>query len=190
MSPLHYLSSHSDFGFEFAEIFIFEKRLPAITDTGSRRLRVSVIRGVAKSPDHWYAELPTPRITNTESQLLNFFKENSLYWWYGELLKVLKIDTRLFFSLTPISPICGVFDSPTKWYAESPTLNIVESESRQLHISPLWRVADSMYNRYGESPTLHITDTESRRLCVSLSWGVKDSADRWYRSRYSKKKII
>jgi hypothetical protein len=28
MSPLHYLSSHSDFGFEFAEIFIIEKRLP------------------------------------------------------------------------------------------------------------------------------------------------------------------
>ncbi len=27
-SPLHYLSSRSDFGFEFAEIFILEKRLP------------------------------------------------------------------------------------------------------------------------------------------------------------------
>ncbi len=38
MSPLHYLSGRSDFGFEFAEIFVFEKRLPAITDTGSRRL--------------------------------------------------------------------------------------------------------------------------------------------------------
>ncbi len=28
MSPLHYLSSRSDFGFEFAKIFIFEKRIP------------------------------------------------------------------------------------------------------------------------------------------------------------------
>jgi hypothetical protein len=28
MSPLHYLSSRSDFGFEFAEIFILEKLLP------------------------------------------------------------------------------------------------------------------------------------------------------------------
>ncbi len=28
MSPLHYLSSRSDFGFEFAEIFVIEKRLP------------------------------------------------------------------------------------------------------------------------------------------------------------------
>jgi hypothetical protein len=50
MSPLHYLSGRSDFGFEIAEIFKFEKQLPAITDTGSRQLYVSVIRGVADSP--------------------------------------------------------------------------------------------------------------------------------------------
>ncbi len=35
--PLHYISSLSDFGFELAEIFAFEKRLP-----------VSVSRGVDK----------------------------------------------------------------------------------------------------------------------------------------------
>jgi hypothetical protein len=45
MSPLHYLSGPSNFGFEFAEIFIFKKRLPAINDTGCRRLSVSVIWG-------------------------------------------------------------------------------------------------------------------------------------------------
>jgi hypothetical protein len=28
IDPLHYLLSHSDFGIEFAEIFIIEKRLP------------------------------------------------------------------------------------------------------------------------------------------------------------------
>ncbi len=28
MDPLHYLSSRSAFGFEFAEIFVIEKRLP------------------------------------------------------------------------------------------------------------------------------------------------------------------
>jgi hypothetical protein len=50
MSPLHYLSGRSDFSFEFAEIFVFEKRLPAITDTESRRLSVWVIQGVADSP--------------------------------------------------------------------------------------------------------------------------------------------
>ncbi len=45
-------SSCSDFGFEFAEIFILEKLLPAITNTGSHRFRVSVIRGGANSPHH------------------------------------------------------------------------------------------------------------------------------------------
>jgi hypothetical protein len=67
--PLHYLSGRSDFGFEFVEIFVFKKRLPAITDMGSRRivelasrrLPASLIRGV-----------PTSRITDTESRLLNF----------------------------------------------------------------------------------------------------------------------
>jgi hypothetical protein len=33
IDPLHYLSSHSAFGFEFAEIFVNEKRLP---DSASR----------------------------------------------------------------------------------------------------------------------------------------------------------
>jgi hypothetical protein len=37
LGPLHYISSHSNFGFEFAEISVFEKRLP-----------VSVSRGVDK----------------------------------------------------------------------------------------------------------------------------------------------
>ncbi len=37
LGPLHYISSRSDFSFEFAEIFVLEKRLP-----------VSVRRGVDK----------------------------------------------------------------------------------------------------------------------------------------------
>ncbi len=37
LGPLHNISSHSNFGFEFPEIFVFEKRLP-----------VSVSRGVDK----------------------------------------------------------------------------------------------------------------------------------------------
>jgi hypothetical protein len=37
IDPLHYLSSRSDFGFEFAEIFVIEKRLP---DSPSRLLNV------------------------------------------------------------------------------------------------------------------------------------------------------
>ena len=56
MSPLHYLSGRSDFGFEFAELVVLENRLPAITDTGSRRLPASLIRGVGDSQHHRYGE--------------------------------------------------------------------------------------------------------------------------------------
>jgi hypothetical protein len=35
-----FLMSPTDFVFEFAEIFVLENRLPAITDTGSHRLWV------------------------------------------------------------------------------------------------------------------------------------------------------
>ncbi len=39
IDPLHYLLSRSDFGFELAEIFVIEKRLP---DSASRRLPDSI----------------------------------------------------------------------------------------------------------------------------------------------------
>ncbi len=116
---LHYISSRSDFGFEFLEIFIFEKRLPdstiresatlRINDTRSQRLSNSTIRGVDDSPHHWYTESTTPRITDTESRLLNFLKENSLYRWYGE-----SGSRRLCVLL-----ILRVADSPYCWVRES-----------------------------------------------------------------------
>ncbi len=77
IGPLYYISSRSDFGFEFSEIFVFEKRLPDSTiwgvgdspyqqyaelatlrlnDTGSHRLSASLIRGVDDSPHHRYGE--------------------------------------------------------------------------------------------------------------------------------------
>jgi hypothetical protein len=56
-----------------------------------------------------------------------------------------------------------------RWYGESPTLCIVDTESRRLPVSGV-----------GESQTPHLVDTESRRLPVSLSQGVNDSAYRWY----------
>ncbi len=49
--PLNYISSRSDFGFEFSEIFVFEKRLPD-----------STIRGVGDSPYQRYAESATLRL--------------------------------------------------------------------------------------------------------------------------------
>jgi hypothetical protein len=47
IDPLHYLSSRSDFSFEFAEIFIIEKRL---ADSASRGVRVSAIQCLK---GHW-----------------------------------------------------------------------------------------------------------------------------------------
>ncbi len=70
IGPLHYISSRSDFCFEFAEIFIFENRLPAITDTGSRRLSVSVIRVIADSSYRWVGESTTPHIGESGSRYL------------------------------------------------------------------------------------------------------------------------
>jgi hypothetical protein len=49
IGPLHYISSRSDFGFEFAEIFVIKKRLP---DSASRGVADydSAGRGIADSP--------------------------------------------------------------------------------------------------------------------------------------------
>ncbi len=139
IGPLNYISSRSDFGFEFSEIFVFEKRLPdsrirgvrdspyqryaelatlRLNDTGSRRLSASLIRRVDDSPHHWYAESTTPCITDMESWLLNFLKENLLYPWYGDRVSVMR----------------RVVDSPYRWVGESPT-RIVDTESRRLPVS-------------------------------------------------------
>ncbi len=45
IGPIHYILSRSDFGFEFSEIFVFEKRIPD-----------STIRGVGDSPTQRYGE--------------------------------------------------------------------------------------------------------------------------------------
>jgi hypothetical protein len=68
IDPLHYLSSRSAFGFEFAEIFIIEKRL---TESGSRRLSDLASREVADSPTHRVGESTTHRLAESVSRLLN-----------------------------------------------------------------------------------------------------------------------
>ncbi len=100
---------------------------------------LSLIRGVTDSPHHWYAETATPRITDTESWLLNFLEENSLYRWYGESSTPRASDTvsrRLLVSLSQ-----GFDNSAYHWYGESPTPHFVESESRRLHVSVIRGVA-------------------------------------------------
>ncbi len=51
IGPLHYISSRSDFGFEFMEIFLIEKRLP-----------YSACRGVGDSLTQRVGESSTPRL--------------------------------------------------------------------------------------------------------------------------------
>jgi hypothetical protein len=132
MSPLHYLSGRSDFGFEFAEIFVYVKRLPA------------------DSPYRWVGELTTPRITDTRSRRLPaspirrvgywiILKENSLYRWYGESSTPRTSDTvsrRL-----PVSLSRRVADSAYQRYGESSTPRILESGSRWLRVSVIRGVA-------------------------------------------------
>ncbi len=187
MGPLQYHSSRSDFGFEFTEIFVFEKWLPAINDTGSCQLRVSVIRGVADSPYQWYTELLTHRIVDTGSQLLNFLKENSPYRWYGESSTTRISDTvsrRL-----PVSLSWGVNDSAYHWYGELTTPRIVESGSRH---SPYWWVGESLsdknfYNRkWMRSSRLWIRSNRmwmrSSRLWIRSSRMWMRSSRVWMRS--------
>jgi hypothetical protein len=120
MGTLQYNSSRSDFDFEFVEIFVFEKRLPAINNTGSRRLGISVIRGVADSPYQWYAESLTPRIVDTGSRLLNFLKERE-----STPRISVTVSRRLPVSLSRV-----IDDSVYHWYGELTTPRIVESRSR------------------------------------------------------------
>jgi hypothetical protein len=42
LGPLHYISSRSDFGFEFSEIFVFENRLPASVSRGVDNIAWSI----------------------------------------------------------------------------------------------------------------------------------------------------
>ncbi len=89
IDPLHYFSSHSDFGFEFAEIFVIKKRLP---DSGSRRLSDSASGGVDDSPTRRIRESAFEcfkrKLTESESpRLLDSASRESLWSCYTNFLK-------------------------------------------------------------------------------------------------------
>jgi hypothetical protein len=76
IGPLHYISSCSDFGFEFVEIFVIKIQLPEtpilrLGESGSRRISDLVSRGVADSPTRRVGESATPRLGKSDSRLLN-----------------------------------------------------------------------------------------------------------------------
>ncbi len=123
IGPLNYISSRSDFGFEFSEIFVLEKRLPdstirgvgatlRINDTRSWRLSDSAIRGVDDSPHHWYAESTTPA---SPIQRVG-------YWIFKKKIRCIR-DTES--RRLRVSVMRRVVD-----YGELPTPRIVESGSR------------------------------------------------------------
>jgi hypothetical protein len=61
IDPLHYLSSRSDFGFEFAEIFVIEKRLPdsasrGVGESGSRRVGFGMFKRKLGESESRYGE--------------------------------------------------------------------------------------------------------------------------------------
>jgi hypothetical protein len=63
IDPLHYLSSRSNFGFEFAEIFVIEKRLPdspsrGVDDSQTQRVRESAFECLKEK----LGESLTPRL--------------------------------------------------------------------------------------------------------------------------------
>ncbi len=141
IGPLHYISSRSDFGFEFSEIFIFEKGLPDFT-----------IRGVSDSPYQQYAESATLRLNDTGSQRLSAslirWVDDSPHHRYGEL--AIEFFKRKF----AVSVIRRVGDSLFRCVRESPTPQIVDTESHRLPVL--------LSRGVGESTTSRIGDTGSR----------------------------
>ncbi len=86
IGPLQYISSRSDFGFEFAEIFVIEKRLAdsaswGVADSLTRRDGESAIECLKEnSPLRWVGESSTPRIAESKRRRL----PNSASRWVGE----------------------------------------------------------------------------------------------------------
>ncbi len=111
MSPLHYPSSCSDFSFEFAEIFIFVKRLPA-----------SLIRGVANSQHHGYGEMAIEFFKRKLSVSMIQRVVDSPHQWYGESLTpcIVESENRRL----RVLPIRRVDDSSYRWVRESMTPRI------------------------------------------------------------------
>ncbi len=149
IGPLHYISSRSDFGFEFSEIFLLEKQLPD-----------SMIRGVGNSLYQRYAESATLRLNDTGSRRLSTSLirrvDDFPHHRYGELA------IEFFKRRLAVSVIRRVVNSAYRWYRELPTPRIIESGSRRLRLLLIRRVADSPYRWVGESTTPRFGDTGSR----------------------------
>ncbi len=108
IDPLHYLSNRSDFGFEFAEIFVIEKRIP---DFASRQV-----------PDS-----PTRQVGESLSLRLGFWRFKRKL---GES-ESRRLHVSASFLLNILKPSRRVSDSPTCRVGESGTRRLAKSGSRK-----------------------------------------------------------
>ncbi len=150
MSSLHYLSSRSDFCFEFAEIFVIEKRLPALQVGESTRFPIDTI---------FFKPLNKSMVIVHYIPSLFFGQIGHLMGWFS----------RLKFCKSMINLKNLNSDSPTWRAGESATLWLAESGSRRLSESPSWGVDDYPTHRWGEFSFKHsIADSGSPRVRESF----------------------
>jgi hypothetical protein len=114
-------------------------RIRKTTPRYHRWFRVSVIRGVANSPHHWYAESQTLRITDTWSRRLPASPIRRVGYWMFKKKTLCIIDMESRWLPAPV--VRRVADSPYRWVGESPTPRIIESGSRRLRGSVIWGVS-------------------------------------------------
>jgi hypothetical protein len=119
IGPSQYISSRSDFGFEFGEIFIIEKRLPHLESLGvanspNWRVGESQILRLGESGSHWLSD------TASRGGVVGYwmFKKKSPHRWVEES------SPRLGESATPL-----VGESGSRWLPDSAT-PIPDSPSR------------------------------------------------------------
>ncbi len=116
IGSLHYISSRSDLGFVFAEIFVIDKNAyrynffkPLIDD----------------SPTRWVMELATPRLAESGSRRLSDSPSFSFKHSKADSPTRRAVSRRL-----PDSPSRRVSDSLTRRVGESPIRRLTESGSR------------------------------------------------------------
>ncbi len=119
IDPLHYLSSRSAFGFEFAEIFVIEKRLPDLA-SASRRVGESATLRLGKSGSCWLSDSASRGVDDSPTRRVGESAFECLQEKLGE-----SESRRL-----PDSANRGVANSPTQRAGESSTPRLVESGSR------------------------------------------------------------
>ncbi len=136
IGPLHYISSRSDFGFEFADIFVIEKWLP-----NSQCLRVH-------KKAYRY---------NFVKPWLRFCQIDLVNGWFS----CLKFGKSMlnFKNLNSDSPIHHG-DSPTRRVRESPTLWVGD------RVGPNQNISDSSSLEVDDSQSRGVDDLESRLLNV------------------------